>query len=362
MKKLFFSMLAVAAMASCSKSDLIERPAAPAAGDVEILASSNAKGITTRTPFVGAIASDNKLLAQVLVSLKSNDYTTLWNTADDQMEFDSTDSIGFKTTPCYYPADGSMVYLCGFYPSTGWTTTSNRQVYTIDGKSDVMTAKEVSGNKKDAQDENKFAPKLTFDHLLTQLVVKVEATDSAAYKAWGKITDMYLTNAAGHVSGGVGIRQEVRVVPGTGATTYGAADEGALATLPYYGIEKTDGSMTDIEFGKDNAGAAKAVELPVLKDGEEPVAVAYTLVTPVPVTATPVTEKHYTMVIKTEKHTDAKTVDVTLKTKDTPATNFSTATTGYAFDVVLTFNATEIMATATVTDWKEGGVTDITIQ
>lgn len=367
MKKLFFSMLAVAAMASCSKSDLIERPTTSVAGDIEILASSNAKGVTTRTPFEGAITSDNKLLAQVLVSQKSNDYTTLWNTEDDQMEFaNSTDSIGFKTTACYYPADGSTVYLCGFYPATGWTkNSSNQQVYVIDGKTDVMTAKEVSGNKKDAQDKTKVAPKLTFEHLLTQLVVKVEATDSAAYKAWGKITDMYLTNAAGHVgSGGVGIKQEVRVTPGTGATVYRADDAtgDALTTLACYGIEKGD-STTNVVFGKDNTNAAAPVKLPVPdKDkGEEAVAVAYTLVTPVSATGTPVTEKHYTLVIKTENHTDAKSIDITLKTNDATPVAFATSTVGYAFDIVLTFSATEIMAKATVTDWKEGGVTEIPV-
>lgn len=367
MKKLFFSLLAVAAMASCSKSDLIERPVVSEAGDIEILASSNAKGVATRTPFEGAISADNKLLAQVLVSQKSNDYTTLWNTEDDQMEFVSADSIGFKTTACYYPADGSTVYLCGFYPSKGWTKKDSNQTYVIDGKTDVMSAKEVSGNKKDAQDKTKVAPKLTFEHLLTQLVVKVEATDSAAYKAWGKITDMYLTNAAGHVGGGVGIRQEVRVTAGTaGTVTYRTDDASSLplATLPCYGIEKGD-STTNVVFGKNKDGVATPVKLPVpdKTKNEEAVAVAYTLVTPVSATGmTPATEKHYTMVIKTENHKDPKSIDVTLKTKDATPAAFTDPTVGYAFDVVLTFSATEIMAKAVVTDWKEGGVTDITVQ
>ncbi|MDE5691979.1 MAG: fimbrillin family protein, partial [Alistipes sp.] len=306
MKKLFFSLLAVAAMASCSKSELSERPVVrPEAGDVEILAKSNAKGITTRTPFENPISADNKLLAQVFVSLTSNDYSTLWNTEDDQIEFtNSTDSIGFKTTACYYPADSSTVYLCGFYPATGWDkviagTTLTHQTYTIDGKTDVMTAKEVSGDKTKAQDKNEASPALTFEHLLTQLVVKVQAADSAAYKAWGKITDMYLTNAAGHNpnDGGKGIKPLVRVVPGTGATDYRTKDDAYLTTLACYGIIDGD-STTNVVFGKDETDAAAPVALPVPADEtEEAVAVAYTLVTPV--TAN---EKHYTLVIKTENH------------------------------------------------------------
>ena len=47
MKKLFFSLLAVAAMASCSKSELAERPNIDG-GDVEILAKSTALSISTQ--------------------------------------------------------------------------------------------------------------------------------------------------------------------------------------------------------------------------------------------------------------------------------------------------------------------------
>ncbi|MCM1249812.1 MAG: fimbrillin family protein [Alistipes sp.] len=363
MKKLFFSLLAVAAMASCSKSELSERPVVcPEASDVEILASSNAKGITTRTPFENPISATNLFTAQVLVSLTSGDYSTLWNDADDQMEFtNSTDSIGFKTTASYYPADGSTVYLSGFYPSTGWTESPDGKRsyvnYSIDGKTDVMAAKEVSGDKAKAQDEDELAPKLEFEHLLTQLVVKVEAADSAAYKAWGEITDMYLIKAAGHTTNERAIFPQVRVTPGTAATTCRVDDDANyLTSLPCFGIDATDGA-TDIEFGKDASDAAAPVKLPVLEDDEEPVAVAYTLVTPV--TAT---EKHYTLVIKTKNHTNEYVIPVTLKTADATPAVFTAATTGYAFDVVLTFSATEILAKATVADWKEGGVTEIPVQ
>ena len=84
---------------------------------------------------------------------------------------------------------------------------------------------------------------------------------------------------------------------------------------------------------------------------------AYTLVRPV--TAA---DKHYKLVVRTEKNPKAYEVPVTLNTKGASPAPFTTSTVGYAFEVKLTFSATEIMAKAKVTEWEEGGVTDITIQ
>ena len=56
-----------------------------------------------------------------------------------------------------------------------------------------------------------------------------------------------------------------------------------------------------------------------------------------------------------------KTVDIDLKGEnDTDA--FTGNTAGYAFTVTLNFKATEIKATATVTDWKEGGETTVDVE
>ena len=70
MKKLFFSLLAVAAMASCSKSELAERPNIDG-GDVEILAKSTALSISTRAPFEGStIDATHNLVAITRVVLQ----------------------------------------------------------------------------------------------------------------------------------------------------------------------------------------------------------------------------------------------------------------------------------------------------
>ena len=67
MKKLYVPVLALLTLASCSKSELANRPVVE--NDmVEIMATSKALTIETRAPFEGQIASNNTLTAVVLGS------------------------------------------------------------------------------------------------------------------------------------------------------------------------------------------------------------------------------------------------------------------------------------------------------
>ena len=72
MKKVFLSALAIAAMASCSKTELSNTPD----GSVEIKAKSTALSISTKSPYEGTISSGNPLTAQVLVSKTDGNYTS----------------------------------------------------------------------------------------------------------------------------------------------------------------------------------------------------------------------------------------------------------------------------------------------
>lgn len=344
MKKLFFSLLAVAAMASCSKSELAERPVV--GQDVEILAKSNALSISMRAPFEGTIASDNELTACVLVSTATGSYSTLLNT-DKEMVFsddaaNANSEVGFKTTPCFFPADGSKVYLCGFHPLTGWTelvANGPSYYFPLDGKSDLMAAAEQETDKAEALAGT--YPTLTFKHLLTQLVIKVKAEDTNAITSWGKITDMYLTKAAG-----ADFKAWAGVVKGQDTATFRADDEGNnLTSLACYSVD-ADGALTDDAFAD--------TELTVPAD-DEPVAVAYSLVQPVDTTT-----EHYTLVVKTENHSDEYPVKITLK--NTSDADFTGSTTGYAFEISLNFKASAIQAKATVTKWNEGGKTNVDIE
>lgn len=359
MKKLFFSLLAVAAMASCSKSELADRPDNT---PVEIAVSGVNVKAASRAPFQGAIASDNTLLAKVLVSKTTKSYTTIWNTADDQMLFadDNTTQVGFQTTPAYFPTDGSDVYLIGFYPSTGWNNISNSAAsnnfdYIIDGKSDVMYAKEKKTNKAEAQAGT--YPTLEFNHLLTQLVIKVQAENEAAAAAttaggWGKVTDIAILKANKK-----DIPPVLRVNVTNDAVTFRSDEitDEALASLPCYIVDEsgefTDNVFVPIEMAYPTDATAATFEAP---------AVAYSLARPV--TTANVVKDHYTLLVKTESEPDGREIPVTLKTNDATPVAFESPTTGYAFDITLTFKATDIEAKATVTAWKQGGNTSIDIE
>ena len=98
MKKLYVPVLALLTLASCSKSELANRPVVE--NDmVEIMATSKALTIETRAPFEGQIADGNNLTAVVLGSTTSGDYTeTTPRYCDGEMTFaDNTTAASFAT-------------------------------------------------------------------------------------------------------------------------------------------------------------------------------------------------------------------------------------------------------------------------
>ncbi|MDE6876975.1 MAG: fimbrillin family protein, partial [Alistipes sp.] len=225
MKKLFFSLLAVAAMASCSKSELAERPNIDG-GDVEILAKSTALSISTRAPFEGStIDADHNLVAKVWATTMKDVYSGTLDAdgknniptyngnfnGTDKMVFKNENQVGFLSITdggkgsMYFPADKDDVYLFGLYPyDLEWTESTSAgkssAVCKIDGKSDIMVAPQAVANKAKHQAVSPATPEyptLAFEHMLTKLIVKVSAENDAAISAWGQITEIALTGANG---------------------------------------------------------------------------------------------------------------------------------------------------------------------
>lgn len=344
MKRLFVSLLAVAAMASCSKNESVSDPDVPADG-VEIMAKSVARSIESKAPFEGTIGADNQLTARVLVSKNDGNYTSTY--ADGTMTFTDNGStqVGFNTTPAYYPADGSTLYLCGLYPATGWaanqTTTAD---YTFDGKTDIMAAAQQSSDKAQAQAGT--YPALTFNHLLTKLVVKAVAADDAAITAWGDVTEIVLTGSKGSSAiGDPNTKVTVTLADGTAAT--GTAFATPATAFSFYTM--TGDTYNDVAFtGQTCALATTAANI------------AYSLVAPVTATGT----GDFKLKVTTQKGSEtALENEVTIGLKDVAGTaDFTGDTQGKSFVITLTFKATEIQATATVTDWVEGGSAGAEIQ
>lgn len=347
MKKLYVPVLALLTLASCSKSELANRPVVE--NDmVEIMATSKALTIETRAPFEGQIASDNILTAVVLGSTTTADYTTRY--CDGTITFaDDTNAKGFDTTPKYYPVSDATVYFCALYPTAlaDWKNIATTAKYTFDGKTDVMAAAEVSGKKSTAMAGT--VPSFTFNHLLTKLIVKVKAHDEAAQNVWGDITGISLVKAN---NGDVFDTAEVTLATGAAAT--GTAFSNATADgMAFYRIDAaayTDNAVDDA----DN-------KIVLTTDAVE---AAYSLVAPI------IAEngvKHFALKVDTKLGETVTTKEVSFdlykaKVGEEDPAVFSGDTQGKAFEITLTFKATEIVATATVTDWVKGGNTEVPIQ
>ena len=347
MKKLYVPVLALLTLASCSKSELANRPVVE--NDmVEIMATSKALTIETRAPFEGQIASDNTLTAVVLGSTTTADYTTRY--CDGTITFaDDTNAKGFDTTPKYYPVSDATVYFCALYPTAlaDWKDIATTAKYTFDGKTDVMAAAEVSGKKSTAMAGT--VPSFTFNHLLTKLIVKVKADGDAAVGVWGDITGISLVKAN---NGDVFDTAEVTLATGAAAT--GTAFSNAAADgMAFYRIDAaayTDNAVDDA----DN-------KIALTTTAEE---AAYSLVAPI------IAEngvKHFALKVDTKLGETVTTKEVSFdlykaKVGEEDPAVFSGDTQGKAFEITLTFKATEIVAKATVTDWVKGGNTEVPIQ
>lgn len=349
MKKLYVPVLALLTLASCSKSELANRPVVE--NDmVEIMATSKALTIETRAPFEGQIADGNNLTAVVLGSTTSGDYTeTTPRYCDGEMTFaDNTTAASFAT-PQYYPVSDATIFLCALYPTAlaDWKDIATKAKYTFDGKTDVMAAAEVSGKKSTAMAGT--VPSFTFNHLLTKLIVKVKAENEAAQNVWGDITGITLVKA---MNGDVFDTAEVTLA--TGAATTGTAFSNPAADgMAFYRIDAaayTDNAVDDA----DN-------KIALTTTAEE---VAYSLVAPITAENG---VKHFTLSVDTKLGETVTTKEVSFdlykaKVGEEDPAVFSGDTQGKAFEITLTFKATEIVATATVTDWVKGGNSEVEIQ
>ena len=255
-----------------------------------------------------------------------------------------TDGTDTDTTPASKTAlANSPVYFIGLCPrsESGWTVESsegyeyNLAKHTFDGKEDVMFAPEVSKNITQT-DKN---AKLTFNHMLTWLCIKMKAETEKDIETWGKVKSVKI-GSKNHIS--------INTVDGT--ATFTETSEGYK--LPTYKV--TDGKYTADEFAfTDNDGVdltTTATEL------------CYVLCAPVDASAAD-SQNEYTLTVEIGSltGTTAKTVPINLKAEG-GTNNFSGSTAGKQFSVVLTFKTGNNISTiAEVESWTNGGLALTTI-
>lgn len=348
MKKLYLPVLAVLALASCSKSELAVRPDN---GQVEIKATSQALSIDTRAPFEGTISDMNPLTAGVMMSKVTGDYTqgNLYGTKGT-MTFtdDNTTPVGFNDTPQYYPTDDTKLYMSALCPSPidNWTSIGTTAKFTFNGSQDVMAAAQVETQKSTAASA---VPSFTFKHLLTKLTVKVVAENDAAVTAWGDVVGISVLQGN---SSNVNSSVEVTLVDGTAATT-----GGAFATPISDGTGMKFYTVTGGTTYTDNAVDDTDNKISLTTDAT---LAAYSLVAPINATGT--NDFQLKVLTKTADQLAPVTNTVNVNLKDTGAMTFTGDTQGKAFEITMTFKATEIQAKATVTEWENAGSSDVEIQ
>lgn len=321
MKTLVLSMISIAAtlaaMTACtSEGDPIDEGTKDT--PVEIKMSAKVLNIETKSEgpidglkkainHVGFIRKDATVAKESNAeeTAKSIDWTT--ETTDYTATIAETDGAMVLTPTPYYPAaEDSYAYLIGYHPNT--TVPSNGiVVYTIDGNTDIMYAKNVYGNKKTT---NKLTP--AFNHLLSQLVIKVKGEDNAASEAWGTISSISVK--------GVQKKQNLKL------------SDGSLTP------DDTDNTATSLEI-KAQGGTYPTLSTTIEDAG-------YCMI------PTQKTAAKILLTVTTDK--TSKDVEVSIPA-ETGGNNRPADTTaaGEAYTITLTFKASEITAQATVANWKE---------
>ena len=307
-------------MAACTKTGEIYTGTDEDQVEIKLKSTALSIDVATKAPFDGTIGTPagNNLTARVIASTATGNYATANVYADGNMTFtnDGTNEVGYSGTKYYYPANDDLLYFCGLYPATAsWTALGTTTSLTFSGTEDAMAAAETSGQKSTAQAGTH--PALAFKHLLTKLVIKVVAEDAAAITAWGNITGITLTAANGATT----LRNQVAVDLKAGAAATTTAFSGTGTSFPFYGT-RSDAVLTSYTL------TSTAVEI------------AYSMVAPIVATGT----DDFTLNVKTVNNTTGATVKLALTSGDTQ---------GKSYTITLTFKATEIKATATVTDWVD---------
>lgn len=329
MKNLLFILMASALLLSCS-NDFTEKIVVPPIDNpVEIRLMSQTVSVTARTPFIGGISQSNPLLAMVPASMTSADYSSPYGGDHKYMKFsdNGTTAVGFVNTdgmtpsPKYYPSDNSNVYLCGLYPHNSWSEISSTATASIDGKTDLMIAKEITVSKA-SQSQT-----LVFEHLLTKLDIKIQAEDATAIATWGNVTAVKLKNVKTDTPAG-----SVTVGLGTGIATFQTGSQSI--TCYQWNTAYTDSGFSSQALTTTATNAA------------------YVLCQPVTTAGNSVSE--YTLTVSTINHSAEVEVPISLQGADGQELS-DTDTSGQAFTVTLTFKSTQIEAKVSVTDWVSGG-------
>lgn len=342
MKKLLtFAALTTIALVSCN-NDNDNVPAT--VGDDVIRFGAEALNVTTKAPFEGVISGSNTLTAHVLGSANIGNYSANSIYVDKDgaqakgvitFNDNGVTESSFDTGVKWPTTNTQILYFRGFYPSESvWTVGATSAEATIDGMTDLMSAPEIKGTKASV-DENPL--KFKFAHLLTKLHVKVQG-NAATAKDWGNVVKIELSKALNDTPS----NQLIYTYSGE-AISFGGGQ-----SIPFYLATENNGSIsyTDDQYANQDYLVPTSSTL-----------VAYSLVAPVEAVAGNLGAKdEYALNITTTKGAAISGKDVAINLKGTNGKDYVGSTAGKKFDITIQFlSEGQITATATVTDWVDGG-------
>lgn len=249
-----------------------------------------------------------------------------------------------------YPQDAGVgnpqppVYFVGLYPASGWSTTDGSDaIHSVDGKTDLMYAPEISGYYGIPYEDS---PTFHFYHLFTWLRIEILSDGTnplereSVANAWGNITDLRLVDQS------VSISLDLTSNPDL------SSDDPAVRTASVAGMASFTGlSMMPLYAtgSEDIYPAAASSPIPTAETMTE---VAYVLCPSVDATAAGATAE-YTLRLTTAHRPP---VDIPIDLKTASDAFFEGSTAGKQFTISLTFKIGNTITVSTnVSEWATGG-------
>lgn len=316
------SFLCMAALLSCSKEESGITPA-PAGTQTAIVPTAGLSMSTTSRaalpggPVNGTTFPKNTedlfaVTAYRGTAAPSSDYSNAYFD-NETVNSDAEGKLSFTNTQ-YYPADAEKLYFYAYSPivgasdyTAGTASAAPTVAWTIDGTQDIMYAKAAEGIGKVSAGTTQPQPEFSFNHLLKQVrfkLVKGEGFGDGIYASSVKITNSRT-------------RASLNLI--TGVLTFTGSADQSIGFSGNYAIQKSG-----VEIGSLLCQAGEtALDIEVVAAG-----VTYE-------------------------------TTVTLKSS---STDITAGGAGVSHLVTLTFIGTQIVPSATITDWVDAGETSGTIQ
>lgn len=280
-------------------------------GTLETSASLTTRG---NGPVTGTTPSSKLALKIYRADMPSaGTYGTTYSELGADME--TSGDITFATTQYYLSNPALKTNLIGVYPAG--TYTSGTVTYSnFNGTDDIMCSTLIEGSRGSTG-----ALAMPFQHMLTQVQVKILATDTDAITAWGNVTGISIA----------GKKIDCVVTLPTPAASPGAAT-----------ITAVTGTATALPLTQSNGTATTSTALTTT-------ATAYGCAMFLPIT----TAEALTFNITTANGGNtAQTLTMTTG---------QTFAAGTAYEMTITFTRKGIDVEATITDWQTGNTITGTI-